>query len=272
VPDERPAPESTLRKYGSPPFSVAVVHGGPGARGELAPVARELASWRGVLEPLQTAVTLEGQVEELGRVLGESGDLPVTLIGFSWGAWLGLVLGAYHPALVKKLILVGCAGLGDGDGARTHETRIGRLGQKEAAEFISLIEALDAPGIGAVDVPYARLEELLLLTDAYRPLRPGPNESRSIDFSVDAFRNVWREAARWRESGRLLGLAKSVRCPVVAVHGAYDPHPAEGVRAPLSEAIEGFRFILLKQCGHTPWIEEKARETFFRVLNEELEG
>ena len=30
-----------LRKYGKPPFNVAVIHGGPGVPGEMAPVARD---------------------------------------------------------------------------------------------------------------------------------------------------------------------------------------------------------------------------------------
>ncbi len=54
-----------LRKYGKAPFAIVVVHGGPGARGEMAPVARELSTHGGVLEPLQTATSVEGQVEEL---------------------------------------------------------------------------------------------------------------------------------------------------------------------------------------------------------------
>jgi hypothetical protein len=62
-----------LRKYGNKPFNVAVIHGGPGAPGEMAPVARELSSVRGILEPLQTAATLEGQVQELKAVLEKSG-------------------------------------------------------------------------------------------------------------------------------------------------------------------------------------------------------
>jgi hypothetical protein len=33
----------TIRRYGNSPFSVAVVHGGPGALGEMAPVAMELS-------------------------------------------------------------------------------------------------------------------------------------------------------------------------------------------------------------------------------------
>ncbi len=58
-----------LRKYGNKPFKLAVIHGGPGAPGEMAPVARELSSIMGVLEPLQTATSLEGQVQELHNVL-----------------------------------------------------------------------------------------------------------------------------------------------------------------------------------------------------------
>ena len=44
-----------FRLYGKSPFDVVVVHGGPGAGGEMSPVARELASERGVLEPLQAS-------------------------------------------------------------------------------------------------------------------------------------------------------------------------------------------------------------------------
>lgn len=43
-----------LRIYGKSPFKVAVIHGGPGATGEMAPLAHQLSSKRGVLEPLQT--------------------------------------------------------------------------------------------------------------------------------------------------------------------------------------------------------------------------
>ncbi len=68
-----------LRKYGEPPFTVAAIDGGPGAPGQMAPVARELSVRWGVLEPLQTATSLEGQVQELRRVLEENGELPVTL-------------------------------------------------------------------------------------------------------------------------------------------------------------------------------------------------
>jgi len=74
------------RRYGSAPFAVALIHGGPGAGGEMAEVAVELCSGRGILEPLQTARSLPAQVDELKELLEQSIQLPVTLIGFSWGA------------------------------------------------------------------------------------------------------------------------------------------------------------------------------------------
>lgn len=58
-----------VRTYGTAPFQVAVIHGGPGAPGEMAPVARELSLLCGVLEPLQTKTTVAEQVEELATVL-----------------------------------------------------------------------------------------------------------------------------------------------------------------------------------------------------------
>jgi pimeloyl-ACP methyl ester carboxylesterase len=56
---------------------------------------------------------------------------------------------------------------------------------------------------------------------------------------------------------------------VVAIHGDYDPHPFQGVKKPLSGILKDFRFILLKNCGHTPWIEKKAVNEFYRVLRAE---
>ena len=90
-----------LRKYGNAPFDAAVIHGGPGAPGEMAPVAREISSVKGVLEPLQTAASIQGQVKELKTVLETNGNLPVTLIGFSWGAWLSFIFTAQHPTFTK---------------------------------------------------------------------------------------------------------------------------------------------------------------------------
>ncbi|HTX43639.1 MAG TPA: alpha/beta hydrolase, partial [Methanocella sp.] len=95
-------------------------------------------------------------------------------------------------------------------------------------------------------------------------------EEEKIEAREDMYRSVWGEAAQLRRSGELLRIAKRISCPVVAIHGDYDPHPAEGVEKPLSKAVKDFRFILLKDCGHEPWNERRARGTFYSILREEL--
>jgi len=131
-----------LRKYGNAPFNVAVLHGGPGAPGEMAPVARELSSAKGVLEPLQTATTIEGQIGELRDVLAKNGDLPVTLIGWSWGAWLSFVFAANYPAFVRKLILIGSGPFEEKYALKIMDDRLSRLSIEEKTETLYLIKNL----------------------------------------------------------------------------------------------------------------------------------
>ena len=259
-----------LRKYGKAPFSVAVIHGGPGAPGEMAPVARELASFRGVLEPLQTAGSLRGQVEELKTVLKKSGDLPVTLIGFSWGAWLSFMLAARYPAFVKKLILIGSGPYEEEYAAKIGETRLNRLNEEDKARANAAIEILNNPTAEDKNSSFARFGALCSKADAYDPVPCASEESETVDGQVAIFQGVWRDAVELRRSGKLLELGEHIRCPVVAIHGDYDPHPAEGVQTPLSAILKNFRFILVNNCGHKPWIEREARDKFYGILKEEL--
>jgi pimeloyl-ACP methyl ester carboxylesterase len=258
----------SLRRYGTPPVIAAVLHGGPGACGQMAPVARELSSIGGILEPLLTTSSIEGQVSDLRNSIEVNAGIPITLIGYSWGAWLGLIFAARYPALIGKLILVSSGGFGDTSGRRTLETRLKRLGREEAAELTSIIERLGDPV--ADNQAYRRLERLLLVTDACKPTIDNSGKTQPIDFHPDVFRAVWEEAAQLRSSGELIKIARAVKCPVVAIHGDYDPHPADDVRRPLAAVVKTFQFILLENCGHTPWIEQDARDNFYRILKGEL--
>ena len=258
---------ANFRTYGKPPFNVAVIHGGPGAAGEMAPVAQELSSDWGVLEPLQTATSVEGQIEELKSVLEENAELSVFLIGFSWGAWLGFMLAARYPALVKKLIRVSSGPFEEKYVAGVEETRMSRLSEEERAEVESLYDILDHPAAPDKEEAFARFGALFSKADAYDPIR---QESEPVDYRPDIFQSVWKEAAELRRSGKLLELGKQIECPVVAIHGDYDPHPAEGMEQPLSAVLKSFSFIPLANCGHKPWIERQAKDDFYTILKREL--
>ena len=124
--------------YGKKPFTIAVIHGGPGAAGEMTPVAKELSRQWGVLEPLQTAASIEGQLEEFKLVLEEIGDSPTQLIGFSWGAWLSYLFAAKFPDLVKKLIVVGSGGFEVKYAHKIQQTRMNRLNENEKKNIVRL--------------------------------------------------------------------------------------------------------------------------------------
>jgi pimeloyl-ACP methyl ester carboxylesterase len=256
-----------LRFYGQAPFRIAVLHGGPGAPGELAPVARELSRARGVLEPLQTEETLDGQVRELRQVLESRSNPPVTLIGWSWGAWLGFILAARVPELVGKLILVGCPPFEAKYAPQIEATRMSRLNEEEQREALRTLKRLDDISGQSHQTSLARLGRIFSKTDTFRPL-PVADETIKLQFNI--YRAVWRTAAEMRRSGDLLQLGKRIRCPVVAIHGDYDPHPAEGVQKPLESVLSDFRFILLPKCGHAPWREKEARGKFYLELEKEL--
>ena len=256
-----------VRKWGRGPYPVAVIHGGPGAPGEVAPVARELSAVHGVLEPFQTETTLDLQVQELRSDLEEHGRVPVVLIGFSYGAFLSWILAARYPALVSRLVLVSSPPFEESYAAMIMETRLERLSQGERSEARELLEQLEEPSFPDKNAVLARLGSLLSRADAFDPAF---QEDEAFNCQYEIFRGVWDEVCELRRNRALLGMAGSITCPVVAIHGDRDPHPALGVKAPLARVLPDFRFILLEKCGHRPWIERNASEQFYEVLVKEI--
>jgi pimeloyl-ACP methyl ester carboxylesterase len=255
------------RFYSSKPYKVAVIHGGPGAPGEMAPVARELASLTGVLEPLQTKNSFEGQVQELHDVLKEYGELPITLIGWSWGAILSYITAARFPALVKKMILIGTPPLEANNASDTSHEWLNRLTDEERIEVFSLEKFIWDGAEEDKSSPMGRLFRLIAKAESYDPL---PYKDEVLEYQLDINISVGLELRKQLASGELPELGRQIACPVVAIHGDFDTRPAAGVREPLSRVLKDFKFILLEKCGHEPWREKFARDEFFKVLRREI--
>ena len=257
-----------VRNYGTAPFTLAVIHGGPGAPGEMATVARELSLTRGVLEPLQTATTIAGQIQELKDVVEKNGDSPIIVIGWSWGAWLSYLFTATYPKHVKKLILVSSGAFEEPYARDITTLRLHRLNQQERDEAGDLMNALADPTQKNKNNLMARLGTLFFKTDSYDPLIT-PTEVLECQYEV--YQSISKESSELRRSGKLLEQGKTIQCPVLAIHGDYDPHRFEGVKGPLSRTLKDFRCILLEHCGHYPWLEKAAKEKFYSILKKEIE-
>ncbi|HKK62674.1 MAG TPA: alpha/beta hydrolase [Bacteroidales bacterium] len=254
------------KKYGKQPFCIALLHGGPGASGEMQPVAEELANGFGVLELLQTEKSITGQIEELCRQLTESADLPVILVGHSWGAWLGFLFASQYPEFVSKLILIGAGAFENQCNQDFMNIRLNRLSsdnRKEAERLISEI------GSGSCDNEVLKaFGYLMTKADSYDY---DENVQDTVVLDMEVYQSVWAEASRLRDTNELVRCADGIGCPVVAIHGEYDSHPVDGVEKPLSEGLSDFKMIRLEKCGHVPWKERQARNEFFQILKEEIE-
>lgn len=255
----------SIRLHGNPPYTVSVIHGGPGAPGSVMDFARDLAVYTGtgVSEPLQTRHCIDGLAEELHAQLAEYASLPCVLIGHSWGAWLAVFAAARYPRLAKCVILVGTGPLQTRYVPSIGERRKANLSPAEGQELEQLLQNMPQ------DEAFARIGALCDKADSYDLMDIGASPVKPDSAAYDA---IWPEAAQARATGALMEAVRRIQCPIIVCHGEQDPHPPEGLWEPLTEAGIPFAGHLLPKCGHSPWKERNAREPFFRLLQDIIAG
>ncbi|WP_218918411.1 alpha/beta fold hydrolase [Paenibacillus durus] len=254
------------KAYGKPPYQTFLIHGGPGAAGEMAGVAAFLSEKVGVIESFQTGLTIDELLLELKKDIEHYVNGPVCLVGYSWGAWLSFIFAASFPDLVRKLILVGSAPFEQQYTKDLQATRLARLNEQDKRRVRELEAGLEKNESDKNEIlrQYGKIMEK---TDLFDPI---PSDDDMVEFDLNAYHHIWKEADALRSSGELLKLGYHVVCPVVAIHGIHDPHPYSGVIRPLSAVLQDFRYHLLEHCGHTPWKERMAKDHFYHLLHAEL--
>jgi pimeloyl-ACP methyl ester carboxylesterase len=258
----------TVRLHGEPPYRAVLVHGGPGGAGEMSPLARRLGPRLPVVEAMQTKLSIDALVEELRDQIAVHAVTPAILVGHSWGAWLCLLFAARYPEMIERLVLISSGVLEDRYTEDLRTTQSARLTDAERTEMARLQRLLDDPDVPEKGALFSRYGRLFVKTENY-DAELEVWDSFETDPAI--FNYVWPEAAAMRSNGELLRQASRVTCPVLAVHGDYDPSPAEGVREPLVRVLTApFEFIVLEKCGHTPWLERHARAELCEILKANL--
>jgi len=67
---------------------------------------------------------------------------------------------------------------------------------------------------------FVELFNLVRQADAYNII---PHESDLALIRPELYDSVWSDVKKIRDSGDLLDAGRSINCPVVAIHGDYDP-------------------------------------------------
>lgn len=253
-----------LRKYGKEPFSIAVVHGGPGACGSVACIAKELSKTHGAVEPIQSKYSIAELIDELHAQIDEVTNVPITLLGHSWGAWLVVLYASQYPELVKQIVLVGSGPFKKVYVPRIIERRIDNLTDSEAQSFRALLSQLEDTEVADKDNLLASLGILAEKADNYDSLEIDAKESTP---NGEMYAAIWPQADEMRNTGKLMDALEMIKCPVVVIHGEYDPHPIEGVVDPLKEKGINADIHVLPNCGHSPFKEKQAKEQFYGILS-----
>ena len=256
----------------SGPF-VVLVHGGPGAAGQMGAVGRRLGGPFRVVEPLQrrsgeVPLTVARHVADLGEALrGPLEEGPVPLVGFSWGAMLALTYAARHPGDAQRVILIGCGTFDSGSREVYEAAMAERMDADQRRRFEDLAARL------ATETDRGRRNELFaefgLLCTRIQAFDPITTESEGAVFYDEAgFRETWSDAVSLQQQGIQPAELARIEAPVTMIHGDADPHPGRRVFESLAPLIRDIQYRELPRCGHTPWIERHAREAFYELLTE----
>lgn len=253
-----------VRTYGETGPPVIVLHGGPGAPGYMAPVARELAAQFRVLEPWQRGsgeqpLIVARHVADLRQLIAEScaGTAPA-LVGSSWGAMLALAYAADHAADRNPLVLVGCGTFDLASRQQLQQTLDERTDDTLRQRLAQLDDELSDP-----DERLAAMGRLILPLYSH-DLLTTETELEACD--ARAHDETWADMVRQQDKGAYPTAFAAIEAPVLMLHGISDPHPGGMIRDSLAPHLPQLEYVEWARCGHYPWLERTTRDEFFAVL------
>ena len=257
-----------VRRYGTTGPLVVVLHGGPGAAGYMAPVARALSDVFRVVEPLQrrrehTPLSVARHVQDLQLVVDSvcGDDLPL-LVGHSWGAMLALAYAAEHPEHLKALVLIGCGTFDPRARARLQATVSERAAGAIERRLGELARSIKDPDVRLCVT--GRILESLYSCELL------PHQDETVEYDARGQLDSWRDMLRLQRQGVYPATFSRIAAPVLMVHGDCDPHPGDMIRDTLAPVLPQLQYMELPRCGHYPWLERHGRDAFFRTLRDWL--
>ena len=243
------------------------MHGGPGAPGSAAGLARALGEWFHVFEPFQRGsgdvpLTVTRHVEDLATFLDARIDgRDALIVGHSWGAMLTLAFAAAHPERATGLVLIGCGTFDVDARRRLEETRMGRLSSAQRDRLSAIAAEISDP-----NERMRAIAQVFQTADSVDPIEEMADELRAIAPDMLACEQTWNDVVARQSRGEDPDSFVAIRRPVLMIHGADDPHPGAMIADGLRNRMPQLEYRELPRCGHTPWFERAARDEFFSIL------
>jgi proline iminopeptidase len=220
-------------------------------------------------------VTLESEMDDLGKVQEHFHLDKVDLLGHSWGTVLALEYALRHPERVSRLVLMDPAPASAADINRFRKERIEKWPvlmelKKAIADTTAYKEADPEAVVAYYRVHFkpalARSEdyEKLIIRMQARFIEQGKQgilKSRAVEDRL--VNETWASPNGYDLHPKLKGL----NIPALVITGDHDffPFAAEHI----AQAIPNARLVTLKDCGHFPYLEcpvalQEQIDIFFR--------
>jgi len=247
-----------------------VLHGGPGMDGSylhpfINPLGKNFqiitfdqrASGKstGISEPQK--LTADQFVEDIEGFRKALGLEKFHLMGHSWGGQLAMRYAIKYPEQLSSLILVSSGGAEASVSVTASERVMERLSPEDQEAYFKMVsegywdskEGLDEMAKIFWKPYVADQANLTMIKDAYSD--HSTTVQRSIDQSTEGF-NLYDQLSR-------------LTVPTLVIHGDYDPIPIDAIEQ-IHQAIENSKLVILKDCGHFPFIEKQAE--FIKTIND----
>ena len=250
-----------------------VLHGGPGADHRyLLPQLLHLGEKHDLLfydqrgggrsrADARIPITWKTHVEDLAAVVEEFGLDPLSIVGYSWGAMLGLLYAIErrvnpHLRATDRMALISPGPL-TREYRRQFEAEFAR--RQQSPEIQGMRDELAASGLRENDPEAYRQRAFELGVAGYF------SDPRNAT-DLTPFRVVARvQESVWESLGDfdLISDLKGIKIPSIIISGRDDPIPL----ASSSEGASalGTNLVVLDECGHVPYVEQP--QGLFKALD-----
>jgi len=248
---------------GSP---VIVIHGGPGLTQDyLLPQMYQLAEdhfvifydQRGCGEstaPIdEQSINVATFISDLEAIRKAYNVGRIAVIGHSWGGFLAIQYAIKHPEAISKLILSNSMSATSEDLALFLKEWIKRMGPfKKEIDDIKASPEFKEGNSDTVEKYY----RIMYRTYCFNP---EDADLLNLRMSPKAFINGQKVYGFFREQiftkeFNFIDSLKKLSMPVLIIHGDFDPIPVSSTER-VHHAIEGSKLVLMKDCGHFPYVE-----------------
>lgn len=158
---------------------------------------------------------------------------PIAVLGFSLGGWLAAEMAAMYPASLRRMVLVGAAGM---------KPSVGEIAD---IFLMSPAAVLQQQFYDATQAPeYARLYGA----------EPTPEQRQTAAWNREmAALLTWKP---YMHNPKMPVLMAQVKLPTLLVWGRQDAIVPLNCGERYQQAIPGARLTVIDQCGHSPQVEK----------------